>query len=255
MAEKPGDFRQQQFEFTAHIRDPDNNRPPGDIEDRRLGIYRELLYRNVEIFLANSFPVLRSITDDEAWHTMVRKYFAIHRARTPLFPKLPQEFLFFLADEGEPCELPPYVQELAHYEWLELEASLDKRDISDTDVDSSMDCLDGIPVLNPIARVHSYRYPVHQISPSFLPKEPTEQPTYLVVYRDRADDVGFMQLNPVTARLVELILGDSTMSGRQLLESIAQELRHPDPAVVISGGSEIFRELMTRDVLLGATSP
>jgi len=61
-----------------------------------------------------------------------------------------------------------------------------------------------------------------------------------------------MQLNPITARLVELMLRDSTLTGRRLLETIAEELHHPDPDVVIAGGVEIFSELMSRDVLLGA---
>jgi len=172
MAESAGDFRQQQFKFAAHIRDPENNPPPRGIEDRRLGIYRELLYRNIEGFLANSFPVLRSITDDDTWHSTVRRYFADHRATTPLFPKLPQEFLFYLSDQGATDDMPPYLQELAHYEWLELETSLDKREIIDSTVDDSVDCVAGIPVLNPIARIHAYTYPVHRISSTFLPHEP-----------------------------------------------------------------------------------
>ncbi|MFP6681546.1 MAG: putative DNA-binding domain-containing protein [Gammaproteobacteria bacterium] len=252
IAEMGGDFRALQFEFTAHIRDPENNAAPAGIEDRRLGIYRELLYRNVEGFIANSFPVLRSIIPDEKWHTMVRRYFAQHRARTPLFPKLPQEFLHYLADPKTPNDGPPYMQELAHYEWLELEASLDKRELNSEALDENLDCLNGIPVLNPIARAHAYQFPVHRVSPTFQPTEAGDEPTYLVVYRDRADKVAFMLLNPITARLIDLIVRNSECVGRSLLHQIAEELAHPDPDVVIAGGAEIMDELCARDVLLGA---
>lgn len=252
MAEPGTDFRALQFAFTAHIRDPENYPAPTGIEDRRLEIYRDLLYRNIEGFLANSFPVLRSITTDPEWHAMVRHYFAQHRARTPLFPKLPQEFLHYLADERDPDNGPPFMQELAHYEWLELEASLDTREIDPALVDLGANCLTGIPVLNPIARAHCYQFPVHRISPSFQPLELGDEPTYLVVYRDREDEVGFMQLNPITARLIDLVTQGPDRVGRSLLRQIAEELSHPDPEVVVSGGAEIMAELCQRDVLLGA---
>jgi len=253
MVDGATDFRALQVEFAAHIRDPEKNAAPEGIEDRRLGIYTELFYRNVEGFMANSFPVLRSIMEDQRWHAMIRQYFARHHARTPLFPKMPREFLHFLADEPFEDDALPFMEELAHYEWLELEASLDKREIGEAAVDETSNCRDGVPVLNPTARVHAYRFPVHRISPTFLPVEAPQEPTYLVVYRDRDDQVGFMQLNSVTARLVELISGLSGRSGLSLLEQIAKEMNHPDPAVVINGGIEIMDELCARTVLLGAT--
>jgi len=58
----PDTFTDIQYEFTRHIRDPENQPAPADIEDRRMEIYRDLLYRNVESFMANSYPVLRKIT-------------------------------------------------------------------------------------------------------------------------------------------------------------------------------------------------
>jgi hypothetical protein len=252
MVDARTDFRSLQFEFTAHMRDPERNRAPAGIEDRRLGIYRDLLYRNVEGFLANSFPVLRSIIDDGSWHAMIRRYYSRHQARTPLFPKMPQEFLRYLSDASPPEEGPAFLRELAHYEWLELDVSLDKREITDARVDVQADCLDGIPVLNPILRAHAYRFPVHRISPTFQPAEPLEEPTYLLVFRDREDKVGYMQVNPMTARLVDLIARRAEQPGRKLLEQIADEMTHPDPAVVIAGGTEIMDELCERDVLLGA---
>ena len=43
------DFRQVQREFAAHLRDPANNPAPGNIEERRLAIYRELFFNNVKV--------------------------------------------------------------------------------------------------------------------------------------------------------------------------------------------------------------
>ncbi|MDA0823153.1 MAG: putative DNA-binding domain-containing protein [Proteobacteria bacterium] len=252
MGEARENFRSIQYAFTAHIRDPTNVSAPIDVEDRRVEIYRDLLYRNVEGFMSNSFPVLRSVIDDSQWHSMIRRYFRTHQARTPLFPQLPKEFLHYLADPNTPDYEPKFIQELAHYEWLELEASLDKREISDCVIDDAADCLSGIPVLNPTIRVHSYKYPVHRIGPAFQPSQASGDLTYLVVYRDRTDDVGFMQLNVITARLVDLIMQNTGSVGQSLLEIIADELQHPDPAIVINGGKHILAELLSRDVIIGA---
>ena len=54
-------LKEIQFAFTAHLRDPENNPAPDAIEDRRMGIYRDLFYNNVEGFLSKGFPVIRSI--------------------------------------------------------------------------------------------------------------------------------------------------------------------------------------------------
>ena len=49
-------FTDIQYRFTRHLRDPDNAPAPGDIEERRMAIYRDLLYRNVERFPGQQLP-------------------------------------------------------------------------------------------------------------------------------------------------------------------------------------------------------
>jgi hypothetical protein len=249
------DFKKVQYAFTRHMRDPENNPAPEGIEDRRIGVYRELVYNNIEGFIANSFPVLRKITPDEQWHEMLRDYVCNHQAHTPLFPRMPLEFIQYLEDErhGHP-EDPDFVLELAAYEWAETAISLDTREIELDGINVEGDLLAGIPVLNPIIMPLTYQYPVHQISPDYLPDAPPEIPTYLLVYRRKDDEVGFLELNTVSARLIECIQSNSDKTGLQLLEGIAEELDHPDPQVVIDGGHEIMRDMHSKDILLGVIS-
>jgi hypothetical protein len=215
-------------------------------------IYRELFYNNVEDFLANTFPVLREITPDQHWHEMMRDYFKNHQARTPLFPQMSQEFLQYLDNEREECASDfPFIRELAHYEWLELAISIDTRDIDMQGINAEGDLLAGIPVLSPLAWPFAYQYPVHKISPDFLPEGPPAQASYLVVYRDRDDEVGFLELNPVSARLIECLQSDKSASGLQMLEEIAKEIQHPNSQVVIDGGLEILQSMREKDILLG----
>jgi hypothetical protein len=141
--------------------------------------------------------------------------------------------------------------ELAHYEWVELALSIDERDADLTHVDADGDLLAGSPVLSPLFRSLIYKYPVHQLSPSFQPSEPPQEPTRLLVYRDLNDTVGFLEINAVTTRLLELLADEDRMTGRQALETIAQELEHPQPETVVNGGLEIMERLRERHVVLG----
>ena len=65
---------------------------------------------------------------------------------------------------------------------------------------------------------------VHRIGQEFQPQAPDPEPNHLVVYRDRDEEVGFMHINPVTARLLQLIDQDMNASGQDLLEIIAGTL-------------------------------
>jgi len=248
-------FQQVQQAFTRHMRDPANAPAPEGVEDRRMGIYRELLYNNVQSFLAGCYPVLRKISSDPVWHGLIREYFRTHQAHTPLFPKMPQELLQYLEQErGDRVGDFPFLLELAHYEWVETTLIFDAREPEAAGVNPDGDLLAEAPVLSPLALPLAYKFPVHRIGPEYIPAEAPAQPTYLVVYRDRADTVGFLELNPVSARLLELLQRGDARSGRDLLQQIAAELQHPDPAAVERGGLEILAELRRRDVILGTRS-
>lgn len=246
------EFQQAQFAFAAHLRDPLHHAPPAGLEDRRLKIYRELFYNNVEDALANGFPVLRKISSDAVWHARVRDFYAHHVSHAPQFHQLPEEFLRYLEHErGAHPDDPPFLRELCHYEWVELALQVSEQELTPDLADPNGDLLDGRPVLSPLAWPLAYDYPVQRIGPDFQSAAPPEQPTYLVVYRDRSDDVRFMEINAVTARLMQCLDEDQTSSGCALLQRIASELRHPEPDAVVREGAAILQDLRARDILLG----
>ena len=73
-----------------------------------------------------------------------------------------------------------------------------------------------------------------------------------MVYRDQQDKVGFLELNPVTTRLITLIQEQTNTSGIELLHRIAGELQHPNLESVVQGGKQILIQLHSKDILLGA---
>ncbi len=245
-------FQQQQHAFAAHIRDPENAAAPADVEARRMAVYCELFYNNIEGVLSSSFPVLRSLYGDDEWHALVRGFFSRHHAQTPYFGELPREFIHYLQHERvtQPSD-PAFLLELAHYEWVEMVLSIAEEEPDFSAIDSDGDLMEGVPVLSPLAWLLSYRYPVQRIGPDYLPDKAPEQPTHIVVYRDLNDAIGFLELNPVTARLLQRMADNRTKAGIDLLLQIAAELDHPGPQAVVEGGRAIFAELQQRGVLLG----
>lgn len=246
-------FQQLQYRFAAHLRDPERRRAPAGIEARRLRIYTELFYNNVQGFIASAFPVLRRITPDDRWHALVRDFYARHESHEPLFHKLAGEFLVYLGRRrrrGAARGDWPFLQELAHYEWVELALTIAQTDLTPELADPNGDLLEGVPVVSPLAWSLEYRYPVHRIGPGFLPREPPAQPTHLIVYRNRQDEIKFMEANAVTARLMQLLQARARASGRAQLVRLARELKHPQAAVVAQGAA-ILAGLRERDIVLG----
>jgi hypothetical protein len=248
-----GAMRESQLQMARFLRNPEGAQPPEGVEPRRLKIYQDLIYNNIENFISSGFPVLRSLYEDKAWHGLVRLFIDGHRCHTPYFLEISQEFLNFLMQEHQArdCD-PPFIAELAHYEWVELALDVLDEEIDTGGVDVSADPVEAIPVLSPLAWLLSYQYPVQRIGPAFQPGEAAE-PTYLVVYRDRSDAVKFMELNGTTARLLELVRENKIATGIELLDQLASELKLPRENVVGFGGDQL-REFQELSIISGCRS-
>ena len=245
-------FKKHQYEFTAHIRDPIKNARPDGIEDRRMEIYRELLYNNIEGFIASGFPVIRKIYSDKNWHKMIRDFFANHQSHTPYFLEISQEFIDYLQNERQPQdEDPAGLIELAHYEWVEMALHVSDETANMDNINANGDLLRQHPILSPLAWPLVYKFPVHTMGPGNLPEEAPAQATYLVVYRNRNDEVHFLEINPVTARLIALLQENETYTGLDAIKHISKEMNHPNPDVVKQGGQTALQELQQYGIILG----
>ena len=250
------DFQHSQYQFAAHLRDPGHNPAPAGIEDRRMGIYRELIYNNIESFVASGFPMLRKLYSEEGWHAMVRDFVSRHQSQTPYFLEISQEFLRYLQEErGVQQGDPAFLLELSHYEWVELALDVSPEELPPpSDINEQL-LMDQHPLVSPLAWRLSYQYPVHQLGPEYQPEQPPEQPTFLVVYRNRQDKVCFMEANAVTVRLLQLLEEGNRHSGREALEQIARELQHPQPEQVVANGLPLLVQLAELDIICGIETP
>lgn len=244
-------LRQQQFLLSKHIRDPENNSPPLDIEDRRLAIYRDLFYNNIEGLLAGNFPVIREILDDETWYELIRAFYRDHLCQTHLFPEVPREFIRFLEtrlDKGE--QDPPWLMELAHYEWVELALDLAENDDSKNNILVQQEnILDTAFSLSPLAWPLGYQWPVHRLSPGYLPDETPDSPTFLLVRRDHEYKVHFDEITALIFRLLQLISDAPDSTARQQLTTLAEEANAEDLNVFIELGLGLYKDLISKGVL------
>jgi len=247
-ADRRVDFRSKQAEFAAYIRDPENNPAPADVKEQRMSMYRELFFNNIEGFLSGNFPVLRKILDDQQWHALAQDFYAKHPCQSPYFSQIPEEFLDYLQNERDSSEDFPFILELAHYEWVEMALSIAKEDVvvNNQDIDNLF--YRNI-ALSPLALPLAYQYPVHKISPAFLPLKAPEQPTFLIVYRSREDEVNFIEITPITYRLLEIIQEHEKPLAEDCLKQVARESNHPDPELIVAGGLQILKELAEKTIL------
>lgn len=239
-----------QHAFTAHIRQPAAAPMPADVAPARMAVYRELLRTNVAGSLGACFPVLRKVLTPPRWDALVEDFFARHRCRTPIYRRLPYEFLEYLASAYTPAaDDPPFISELAHYEWVELALTIDP-----TEIDAGLAADDGdlwndVIATNPLAWLLEYRFPVHRIGPDFQPHS-AEAPTFIVVYRDRCDEIGFMELNAVSARLLAHLQAQP-VCGKEVIARVAREFTLGEVDTLRAFALELLATLRQRDIILG----
>ena len=175
--------------FAARIRQPAEQPLLDGISAGRMAVYEELFFNNIEGFISGAFPVLHRLIEASRWQRLVRSFIAEHQARTPYFLQISQEFLAWLQEGyvAEPGD-PPFILELAHYEWVELAL-----DVSEAELPEQGWSLLAWPL--------AYQWPVQRIGVDFQPAKPPGEPTCLLVWRDGQDKVRFMQLSPFAYQL------------------------------------------------------
>lgn len=248
----PDGLHAQQAAFAAHLRDPDHVAPPAGIEDRRLGIYRELVFSNLESLLRGTFPVAHRLLGEVAWQALVRAFLRDWRSTTPLFPELPREFVRFVEARGAHGEPdPPWLAELAHYEWIEVALEFAEAEPLPAPAEGSDPMM--LPlVASPLAWPLAYAWPVHRLREDYLPAQPPDAPTCLLVQRDDAGRVRFSEIGLVAFRLLERVAAEGAATGAAHLLALADEAG-ADPVGFCALAAPLLRDLFAARALGVAT--
>ncbi len=244
-------FQSVQRQFLAHCRNPVQHAVPVGFAPQGAAIYVDLLYNKFNESLELCFPVTRALLGETAWQHLLKAFIAQHRCLSPYYRQIPDEFIAYLQTEWVNNHDTPYLLELAHFEWIELALA-----IADTEPVKAFDgvvndWLNCRPVFAPVLQLLHYAYPVQRINEAYQPTTPPEQTTAILGFRDRDDVVQFIELNPATARLVDILqTGDCTV--QTAIEQIASELQHPEPSALFSFGVATVTDLMQQGAILGA---
>ncbi len=236
-------FQQYQYDFTAHIRDPQNNAKPANVDEERMAVYREGVYNNIFESASVCFPVCQETVGAKDWDATVKRFVATHHASSPIFKDIPQELLSFIETDQAS---PDYIKQLAHYEWVEL-AVASMQTVAPS-LSNETDLMNETPVLTPAHMLLQYDYPVQKISAQFKPEE-TES-THLLVFRKTDFEVSFVALNPMVFVLLNLI--KEGLTGKQALTSLAEQIQHPEPETIIEFGHGVLKDLVAQDAVLGS---
>ncbi len=247
-------FQDIQKAFAAHIRNPEKNPMVSGVEARRALIYSDLFYNNVESFIARAFPVLKKIIGKEKWHAMIREFMETHACKSPYFLDIAKEFLEYLREERKLEKDPPFILELAHYEWIELALEISQEEIPTTGFNATGNLLKSQILISPLAWLLHYHWPVHKISPTFQPNK-SEQDFFLIIYRNKDDHIRFMEVNAVSARLLSIIQENEKLTGTEAIELLAEELnqhQHFPVEQLRHHGQEILNQLRDQGIILGS---
>lgn len=241
---------QQQDTLTRYLRDPDHCAPPVGMDVARAQVYRDLVFSNLSSLLSGTFPVLVKILGDDHWHALVRIFLRDHRAQTPKFGEIAQEFVEFLASEPQALNdaaWPPFMVELAHYEWVEM--ALQQSEAEPLPVSDAGLLLERPLQVSPLAWPLAYGWPVQSVGPDYRPDAAPAQPTLLLVRRAEDWSVKFSELSPLAWRLLQRIEAFPQLDGRAQLEGLAMEARMVGSPAFIDSGLTLLRQMHGEGVI------
>ncbi len=243
-------FQKYQLAFTSHIRDPLQQPRPKNVKARGMEVYKEIVFNNLFESVSACFPVAQKVIGKRAWLRLIRGFFLEHSSSTPIFRKIPEEFLAYLSNINalSPESFPVYLTSLCHYEWVELLVSTMKDETDKRNISAVGDLRMNQPVFAPTMQLLNYEYAVQKISPRYKPK--MKENTQLLVYRNTEFEVKFIELNSVTYRLIE-ILKQEKVNCEQALTTLAKEINQTQTESIIQFGLDILEDLRSQGVILG----
>ncbi|WP_133139716.1 DUF2063 domain-containing protein [Legionella genomosp. 1] len=228
-----------QTTFTSSLRHSEES-----ADTSRINLYQNLVFSSFNDLIKPCFPVLKSIISASLWEELIRDFIRNHPVSTPLFYQIPGEFVRFLQESANLSKHPPFLADLAHYEWMELVIEL-AMDESEQVPATAVAPLTGVFRFSTTAAMHHYHYPVEQISENYLPQQPED--SFLIIWRDANDKVGFMKITAFVYHLLNYMTENKTSACSTLdLEN------HPQREELASLCEKLLNELRDKNILLPA---
>jgi hypothetical protein len=116
------DFRQAQFAFARHLRDPVNTPLPKGVSAADASACAQAMVDHVLEVLAPAFPVTRAALGDEMWCLTVRLFIKEASCHVLWATEVQRAFVAHLSTNAEMHQLPTWLKDVAQFEWQQTTA-------------------------------------------------------------------------------------------------------------------------------------
>jgi uncharacterized protein len=239
------DFRQFQFALARHLRDPLSAAVPEGVSAADVTVCTQEMVRNLCEVLEPAFPVTHALLGDEIWEHAVRLFLKDAPNHTPWASAVQRAFVDHVCESPDMQRLPAWLQDLAHFEWLQ--SAVSTTPVSWPAFDAQGDVMQRAVVLNPTHVEAAYEWPVHGIDTDHQPDD--MQSTHVTMLRDSDDALHVLESSVFRGQLIDLLRDGQT--GEQAFMVLAMWLSHPDPEAFVREGAQVMAQLQREGVVLG----
>lgn len=230
---------EQQAAFAKLVRFPDLENSL-EAEDRRLAIYRRLVFNNVFGLVSRAFKRTYALVGVEVFRGWVREFIQQGVSRTPYFSEISDEFDRWMQHQVT----DPVVRELISYERAIIALDVDAQDLPEFHVEFSSE--DEI-IVQPASRLLHFQYPVHLVKADEAHR-PEHEPTWLFIFRNPHNKLRFKQLSPAAFALMTLLREGASL--RDACAQLANAL-NSDLATLEAFASDLLIGLQKEGGVLG----
>jgi hypothetical protein len=239
------DFRQFQFALARHLRDPISVSLPAGVNAEDAGACSQEMVDHLCDVLEPAFPVTHALLGDEIWGLAVRLFLKDAPTHVPWATAVQRAFVELVCASPEMHHLPAWLQDLAHFEWLQ--SAVSTAPVTWPTADATGDVMRHAVVINPTHVEAAYEWPVHSIDTEHKPDD--MQSTHVTMLRDMNDELHVLESSVFRGQLIDLLREGQT--GEEAFMLLARWLSHPDPQTFVNEGANVMAQLQREGVVLG----
>lgn len=240
------DFRQYQFALARHLRDPLSVPAPVGVDAKAPATCTQEMVKHLRDVLEPAFPITQALLGEDIWEHSVRLFLKDAPNHTPWASTTQRAFVDHVCKSPEMQNLPAWLQDLAHFEWLQNAVST--APVQWPTFNANADVMQHAVVLNPTHVEAAYEWPVHSIDTEYKPDD--MQKTYVSMLRDMDDELHVLESSVFRGQLLDLLREGQT--GEQAFIVLAHWLSHPEPDAFVCEGAEVMAQLQREGIVLGA---
>jgi len=262
--------------WESFIKAQEKSRAPYRKLHQPFSLYAELLQNTVYETLSSFFPYCKQLLNED-WFSLCEAYRRQYPNKSYQLFRCAENVPAFLGEQSNWVERYPFLEDLARYEWIEVQVENEREQILPKHTipfapDSPEQLQTLAPVWNTASELQTSWYPIPRIIEAMqkdgAANKDSNNPkwtntmaidyhlTLLFIFRDPwSHRARFFELNSLTAQLIQL----SLINPKESYESILKELQSSIPELaaisletLLNEGLSIFKQLHTEGILLGS---